>query len=645
MNGSFENLLKPGQIGNMKLKNRMVFVAVSTNFAGPRGEVTQRMIEYYRRRAQGGAGLITVEASYIMNDGGVGRSVSNQLGIYKDTYIPELSELVDAVHDAGAKISIQPFHAGRQANYHSPVSISEIPCGYYKTPVRKLSMNELEEIEDAFAESCLMAKKAGFDAVQLHFANGYLACQSLSPKFNNRTDMYGGSFENRLRFCLNIIKKARVKVGPDFTLYCRMPTQEFVDGGLDVGEAKLIAKEFQKAGLAAIDLSNGIRESVIYTIPPAAVKRGFAKDFSQEIKSELNIPVIIAGRINNPQLAEEILAQGKSDYVGLGRALIADPDFPKKVLEGRVKEIRQCIACNCGCRNRLMNGLHIRCSFNPIAGREIDYKEEVPSLKGNKKNVTVVGGGPAGLECALLLAKRGHHITMFEKNKFFGGEQLKMAMVPPHKEEINNIVNYYKSETSKFKNLKIITGKKATERLILSNSPDIVIIATGARPIVPSIPGSERGIQAWDVLKGNGKIGKFVVIVGGNVLGCETAEWLATKNHKVTVIEMANQIGPGIDTATKYDLVRRLLNLGVTFMTERKVVEVTSNGVVCAKNDWEKISVEADTVIFAIGSIPENDLANSLKGKVREIYTIGDAKETKGILNAIDEGYRIARNI
>ena len=296
----FERLLEPGKIGNMTLKNRMVMAAMATNFAGPGGEVTPRLIEYYRRRSTGGVGLITVEAAYVMDDHGVGRSAPNELGLFKDTFIPDLGELVDAVHEAGAKIAIQPHHAGRQGQHPSPVSITDIPCGYYGTPVRKLSLRELEELEDAFAEASFYAKKAGFDAVELHFANGYLPSQSLSPKFNNRTDIYGGNFENRLRFCLNIIKKTRSKVRPDYPLYCRLLTQEFVPGGLTIDDTKLIAKELEKAGLVAIDLNNGIRESVIHTIPPACLPRGFASDLAKEMKSAVNIPVIIAGRINDP---------------------------------------------------------------------------------------------------------------------------------------------------------------------------------------------------------------------------------------------------------------------------------------------------------------------------------------------------------
>ncbi len=642
----FKRLREPGQIGNMKLKNRMVMAPMRTNFPGPGGEVTARLLEYYRRRAMGGASLITVEAAYVMNDNGIGASPNNQLGLFKDNLIADLGELVDAVHEAGAKIAIQPHHAGRQAGHRSPVSISDIPCGYSKKPVRKLSVTELEEIEDAFAEASLLAKKAGFDAVQLHFANGYLACQSLSPKFNNRTDTYGGSFENRLRFCLNVISKTRKKVGSNYPVYCRMPTQEFVNGGLTIGDTKLIAKEFEKAGLAAIDMNNGIRESIIYTTPPACLNKGFAADFAWEIKRAVDIPVIIAGRINDPYTAEEILQSGKSDFIGLGRALIADPDFPKKVLEGHLEDIRTCIACNEGCSGRLRKGLHIRCTVSPTSGREIEYRDEFPQIDGQKKKVVIVGGGPAGLESAYVLAKRGHNVTLYERSNYLGGEQLKAAIVPPYKEELVSIPEYYRRQLLKFKNVELILGKYANAEAVMSHSPDEVIIATGAKPLVLPIPGAEKALIAQEALCSNLEleVGATVIVIGGNAIGLETAEWLASKKNRVIVVEMLNEVGSDMEPATKYALLGRLNDYGVKLETGKKVVEVIENGVICLDENGQKTSLGAAKVIFAVGATSNNDLVRELQEKIKP-YVIGDAKEPRKIIDALLEAYVLARSI
>jgi 2,4-dienoyl-CoA reductase-like NADH-dependent reductase (Old Yellow Enzyme family)/thioredoxin reductase len=644
MENPFKKLLEPGQIGNLKIKNRMVMAPMRTNLPGPEGEVTPRLIEYYRRRATGGVGLITVEGSYIMNDHGVGAAPKINLGLFKDTFIPELGELVDAVHEAGAKIAIQALHSGRQAGYHSPVSISDIPCGELKKPVRKLSVSELNEIEDGFAAASLVAKQAGFDAFQFHFCNGTLPAISLSPKFNNRTDIYGGNFENRLRLCLNIIEKSKKKVGADYPLFCRLPTQEFVEGGLTVEDIKLISKELEKAGLVAIDLNSGVHESHVHCVPPACMPRGFAADLARDIKNAINIPVMIAGRINDPYLAEEILKSGKSDFISLGRVLISDPDFPLKVMEGRPEDIRKCIACSV-CHRRMRSGLHIRCTFSATAGRELEYQDEFPSLTHGKKKVVVVGGGPAGLEAAYVLAKRGHEVTQFEKTKEFGGEQLAIAKVPPHKQELANISEYYQNQLSIMDNWKFHLGKEASPRTIEDLSPDVVIMATGSNPVIPNIPGAEKAYTAREVLKGTVSVGKTVAVVGGNAIGCETAEWLAAKNKKVTLVEMLDEVASDIEPATKYALLQRLSDDGVKIITGKKVVGVVEKGALCLDKKWQESIIKADTVIFATGAVSQNELFEKIQKKVKKVFVIGDANEPGQIINALSDAYRIARSI
>lgn len=644
---SFYKLVEPGRIGSLTTRNRIVFPPMATNLATPDGGVSERLIRYYQRRAKGGAGLITIEATYIMDDGGIGRSVPNVLGIYKDSQIAGLSELVDAIHDFGSRIAIQPQHAGRQALHSHPVSISDIPCGHYGTPVRKLSISELEEIEDAFAEAAYRAKRAGFDAVNLHFANGYLPWQSLSPKFNNRNDIYGGTFERRLMLCLNIIRKTRKKVGEDFPLYCRMSTQEFVDGGLTVEDTALIAKEFEKAGLDAIDLNNGIRESVFHTIPPACLPRGFAADLAAEVKKAVNIPVFIAGRINDPFVAEKILEEGKADFVSMGRALIADPDLPRKVMEGRTDLIRPCIACNLGCRRRVLTeGRSIRCSVNPMAGREIEL-EPLPKAAEPKK-VCIIGGGPAGLEAAVTAAKRGHSVELYERESKLGG-LLHIGSVPPHKEELLNIVNYYEAELRELPDVTVHLGEEFAPSRVSESQCDVTVVAVGSDPVIPPVPGCDRAevYTAHQVLSGTTVRGERVVVVGGGSTGCETAEYLAKQGKRVRIIEMLDDVAIGEDTAVKYCLLKRLGELGVEIDCGLKLQEITDKEVIALERKTLELKhIEADSVVLALGVRSKRAFLEGIPEELKgSLIVIGDACEPGRILEAISSGHHAARAI
>lgn len=457
--------------------------------------------------------------------------------------------------------------------------------------------------------------------------------------------MYGGTFENRLRLCLNIISKTRQKVGPEYPLYCRMLTQEFVDGGLSIEDTKMIAREFEKVGLDAIDLNNGIRESVIHTIPPACLPRGFASDLAMEIKKSVSIPVIIAGRINDPYLAEEILENGKADFIAFGRPLIADPDLPGKITGGRPEDVRKCIACNIGCRGRLMPGLHVRCTVNPVARRELEYKEYFPPLADGKKKIVIVGGGPAGMEAAHTAAARGHDVVLIERSGSPGGDQIAAFMVPPHKQELAFIPQYYHRQFAKYDNLRLITGTEAVYETIADHQPDAVIIATGSVAIIPDIPGSGNAVIAREVLGGGVETGHTAIVVGGNAIGCETAEWLAAKNKKVILVEMQDEIGLDMEPATRHALLKRLAGLGVQTVTGKKTVEVTGNGVVCVDKQWRKSVITGDKVIFAVGSRPNDGLLSDLQGRIKELYVIGDARVPGKIIDAVSEAYRLARSI
>lgn len=643
----FENLLKPGKIGSLKLKNRIIMAPIATNYAGPQGEISQRLIKYYKERAKGGAALITTGSAYIMPDYSIGQVTGNHIGIYKDSQIADLGELADAIKENGAKAAIQIFHGGRQARYKTPISFSDIPYtdvpSGKKVRVRKLNIEEIEGLEEAFAIAALRAKLAGFDAVNLHFANGYLGSESLSPKYNNRDDIYGGSTENRMRFCLNIIRRTKEKVGDDFPVYCRVSTQEFVDEGLTLEESKVIIKEFEKAGMVGIDLSSGVGESVKHAMPPACMPRGFASSDAAEIKKELNIPVIIAGRINDPFLAEEILREQKADFIAMGRALIADPHLPKKVVVGIPEDIKMCTACN-ECRKRVIDKLHLRCAINPIAGREIEHGNIRHVQKAKK--IIIVGAGPAGMEAARICALRGHDVVLYEKTNELGGGQLRLAMTPPHKGEFKNIVSYYSNQLKKMSNLKLIFNKEATAELILKQNPDTVIIATGAEPLIPDIPGIERNIVCsyHEVLSSKKKIAGEVVIMGGGRVGCEVASFLGSSCEKVTIIEMLSEIGGDMEVATLFCLKEDLGRNNVNVLTNKKAIAITDEVVVAVDKNWNETRIKADAVILALGAKSVNGLKDKLI-RIKELHVIGDAKEPRKIMDAIFEGFSAGNGV
>jgi 2,4-dienoyl-CoA reductase-like NADH-dependent reductase (Old Yellow Enzyme family)/thioredoxin reductase len=635
-------LFEPFKIGTMKLKNRIVMPPMATNFAAGDGSVTNCLKNYHVERAKGGVSLIIVEGAYVELRG---KGTVRQLAVDNDNNIPGLRELSTAVRANGTKVALQLFHGGRQSISAiigtQPVSASEVPCRLTGETPRALTVQEIKDVVEAFAEAARRTKEAGFDAVEIHGAHGYLINQFLSPLTNKRTDQYGGDVKGRTRFLLEILERVREKAGRGYPVLCRINGDDYTEGGIKLEEAKTIAKMLEAGGVDALHISGGIYDSPVpVTTAPMALPRGNMVDLAAAIKGVVNVPVIAVGRINDPKLAEEILQQGKADLVSMGRALLADPYLPKKAAAGALDEINWCIACD-ECISRVTFNEAVACSVNAALGKEEEYRIVKADVA---KRVLVVGGGPAGMEAARVSALRGHEVILYEKGNRLGG-QLNLATVPPHKEEIKNVVAYLETQIRKL-GVKVRLGEEVTPSLVEKIKPDVVFIATGSVPIVPENLEVKKGkiVTAKDMLAGVASVGEKVVVVGGGMVGAETAEFLAERNKKVTILEMLGRIGADMVPLSIMLLYGRLKDLGVVMLTNANVEEITENGVIYEKNG-KKQTVEADSVVLAIGSKPNTGLMETLKSRFVELYAIGDAREPSNILNAIHDGSRLARKI
>ncbi|MDN5362492.1 MAG: hypothetical protein PWP70_1539, partial [Moorella sp. (in: firmicutes)] len=629
-------------IGKMQLKNRMVMPPMETNYAYGDGSVTGRLVAYHEERARGGVSLIIVEASYVHI---TGKGFKNGLGIYSDRLIPGLRRLVEAVHAHGAKIAIQLFHGGRQAHSEltgqpllapSPIpdpTVGEIP--------KELTKDEINMLVKAFAEAARRAKTAGFDAIEIHGAHGYLLDEFLSPFSNKRADEYGGSLENRMRFPLEVVRAVRQAVGPEFPIIYRMSADEKVPGGLTLDETKVVAQRLEQEGINALHVSAGVYASAPWVIQPMYLPRGCLVDLAQGIKSVVKIPVIAVGRINDPEVAEDILKAGKADLISFGRGLLTDPEMPKKVIEGRLDEIRHCIACCQACIDELFRDHAIGCTVNARAGYEHEFTLDRAS---RPCKVLVVGGGPAGMEVARVAALRGHQVTLWEKSGELGG-QLILAFTPPQKDEIATFRDYLMGQLAKLQ-VKVQLNKEATPEAVRQEKPDVVVIATGARPATLNVPGveAENVVLSWDVLKGKVQVGKKVAVIGGGLVGCETAEYLAEKGHEVTIIEMLPQVAGDIGPLLGTMLMERLKQQ-VKIITGAKLKAIEGRTITFTYNDREEDLADIDSVVLAIGSRPEDTLAQAMEGSGIDYYVIGDAVSPRRITQAVFEAMRVGHEL
>ena len=663
-------LFEPIKINQLELKNRIYLPAMHLGMAD-NFEVTDQIVEFYAERARGGVAMICV--GYATVDDLSGNTTN--IGAHSDDFIPGLTRLADAIKDNGARSCVQINHAGRYnfsffLNGKQPVAPSAVASRMTGETPKALEKDEILQIIDNFAQAARRVKKAGFDAVEVLSGTGYLISEFLSPLTNQRTDEYGGSLENRMRFGLEVVGAIRDQVGSDFPIIVRMNGNDFMPGGQGRDELREYARTLaEQAGVDAICVNVGWHEARVPQIT-AAVPRGAFAYLSRGIKEVVNVPVIASHRINDPDTARELISDGMCDMVAMGRSLIADPDLPEKAQEGREEEIVHCIACAQGCFDNLFKLKHVECLCNPRAGYEC---EGACTLARTPKKVMVIGGGAAGMSAAIAAADRGHQVSLYEKDTELGG-QLHLAGAPPGREEFIELA--YDLETQVYyRDIDIHLDAVVDAAVIEAEQPDHVILATGAAPMTPPIPGVElpHVVQAWDVLADRVYTGKQVVIVGGGAVGVETALFLAEKGtlsadvlkflfvnkaetpevlyematrgtKKITVIEMIDKIGKDFGKTTRWGMLQDVKRYGVESKVTAKALEITSTGIKIEAPDGTE-EILADTVVLAVGSRPINTLEEIITSKNIPCDVIGDAQNIGMAFDAVHQGYRAGRAI
>ncbi len=641
MGTQFKTLFSPFRIGNLELKNRIVMPPMATNFAGEDGAVNDRHIAYYVKRVKGGVGYITFEHTGVLRQG---RAFSNMALIDSDQHISPFKKLIEAVHTEGGKILIQINHAGRQTSASitgSPiVAPSPIPCPVRKEMPKELSYDEIQTIIEAFGSAALRVKAAGADGVEIHMAHGYLINQFLSPFSNKREDEYGGDPDRRMRMALEVLRMVRNKVGPDFPVLCRLSADEYVEGGLKINDSKEIAKALERNGADALHISACVAASGYLNHPPYYAEEGIFVPLAQEIKSVVGVPIITVGRIRTPELANQILEEKKADLVSMGRALIADPNLPVKALQGKTEEIIPCISCN-RCILSIRKG-GLQCAVNPETGREEIFKLEKTK---HPKKVWIIGGGPSGMKAAEIASLRGHQVTLYEKDEKLGGRFL-LAAIPPKKQVLKEFIDHLTGQLKKLP-VKIILGKPFNLTSLRRGNPDIVIVATGAKPFFPAIDGIEetKAISVEEALSGDVHLGRKILIVGGGGIGAEVADHLSEEGKEVTLIEMREGIALDLVGHLQHFLNQRLREKGVQVLTSTKVTRFEKETLWVETPQGVKKLEGFDSMVISLGSISNNDLFESLKDKVSDLYVIGDVSKPREVMEALLEGEEVALKI
>jgi 2,4-dienoyl-CoA reductase (NADPH2) len=664
-------LFNPVSINKMQVDNRIYLPAMHLGMAD-NFQVTEQILAFYRQRAKGGAGMICV--GYATVDELSGNSLN--IGAHKDEFVPGLTKLADVIRENGAKSAVQLNHAGRYnmsffLNGQQPVAPSAVASRMTRETPRALEIPEIKQIADNFTQAARRVKEAGFDAVEVLHGTGYLISEFLSPLTNKREDEYGGSFENRIRFGIEVMCAIRKQVGPDFPLIVRMNGNDFMPEGQGRDELREYAKALvTRAGVDALCINVGWHEARVPQIT-TAVPRGAFAYLSRGIKEAVDVPVIASHRINDPHTARDMIADGMCDMVAMGRSLIADPNLPQKAKQGKENQIVHCVACAQGCFDNLFQLKHVECLCNPLAGHE---HEAAVKPADKPKKVMVIGGGAAGMNAAIAAADRGHSVALYEKSGRLGG-QLYLAAVPPGRDEFAQLARDLEQQV-RCRNIDVHLDTAVDKALIEQQKPDHVVLSTGAEPMTPPIAGVELGhvVQAWDVLAGKVYTGKRVVVVGGGAVGVETALFLAEKGtldgetlkfllinraedpdtlyeycvkgtKEVTLLEMMDKIGKDFGKTTRWGMMQDVSRFGIQAMTATRALEITKTGIRVEQQEGHAAEIEADTVVLCVGARSDNALADRLRDMGIAFSIAGDAENIGMAFDAVHKGYAAGSRI
>ena len=648
----FPRLGSPLPLKGLTIPNRIMMAAMATSFAGADGGVSEQMIAYYRRRARGGAGLLVVENANVDFPDGI--SGGAQLRVDRDRFTPGLFRLSEAIHLEGALCALQINHAGALAKNAAQeggrsVAPSEGPAGLYFHPVRSLEHEEIAHLVEAFAEACLRAKQAGFDAVEIHGAHAYLISQFLSPLTNQRADEYGGDTAGRARFALEVVAAARARLGPDYPIFFRLNAAEFMPGGLDPAESADIAARLAGAGVDLLDLTMGthyrVNRSFCSLLEPMSYDQGWRLKTVARVKKGLPVPVAAVGPFRDPGTAEAALERGSCDLVCLGRPLIADPDWPAKALSGRSAEIRHCISCNEGCvRRRIFEKRPVACTVNPRVGWEYagGDKRAPASL-----SLLVVGGGPAGCTAAILAARRGHQVALLEKSDHLGGNCL-LASRLAHKEILARVSEHQARELAGL-GVRVHLGADFSPQLMESFQPQILVWATGAEPLLPrSIELEGKPLFAEEVLReGMSWQGAHLAIIGGGASGCELALTLAGGGNRVTILEALAEAAPDLEPISRFDLLERMgQNASIDLLVSSMVTSASAGEVAYVQSGAGESVLACDQVIWAAGYAPRPvpDWLNGFHPGLA-VHCIGDAQRPRNVFYAVRDGFMLGSRV
>jgi 2,4-dienoyl-CoA reductase-like NADH-dependent reductase (Old Yellow Enzyme family)/thioredoxin reductase len=647
----YPNIFTQLKVKNMTIKNRIIMPPIGTNYAGQNGEINSEHVKYYEQRAKGGTGLIIVENAAV--DFPLGSNGTTQLRIDHDNFIPALYKFTERLHKHGACVAMQINHSGASALPDrigcQPVSASNIPSKTGGVVPRPLTKEDILVIAEKYAKAAKRVQNAGFDAVEIHGGHSYLICQFLSPVYNNRQDEFGGSIENRVRFAKMVLDSVRAAVGPMFPIIFRISADELLEGGNTL-EDTLKILEYLNDEIDIFDVSAALNDSLQFQIDKMDLPDGWRSYMSKAVRDKFNKPTITTGNIRNPQVAEKLLAEGQADLIGIGRGLIADPNWVAKTKNGQENMLRKCVSCNIGCAgHRIGLNRPIRCTMNPDTINEDEYKKKKVT---KQTNVVVIGGGTTGLEAACTAAEVGCTTFLLEEKPYLGGLAKEISKIPA-KERIACLPDYLVNRAEGLSNLVVYTGTKADMKAVENLKPDVIVNATGSKPLLPPIKGlSERidkeGEKLYSIFglisnldKFQNVEGKKIVVIGGGAVGLDVVEFFAERKAKVSIVEMLPMVGRDLDVITKLSMMDIIKENGVEVHVNTALVEVASDHFKVKKSETEQI-LDFDYGFVCLGMKAEtsglSELEHYFADKDVELINIGDSFRARKIIDGMAEG-------